>query len=86
MASGAEPVRLDIPGADQSHVHTLRSLADCRAIIEQAKTAIVEKLRGESNRRVVTEYRTDLTIGTQLEFFPQNLEGLVYGEDAAAAK
>ena len=28
-----------LPGADQPHVHTLRSLADCRAIIERAKTA-----------------------------------------------
>src|SRR5499427_2282826 len=39
LATGAEPVKLDIPGADQPHVHTLRSFADCRAIIEQAKTA-----------------------------------------------
>ena len=39
VATGAEPVRLTIPGADQPHVHTLRSFADCKAIIERATTA-----------------------------------------------
>ena len=33
LATGAEPVKLTLPGADPARVTTLRSLADCRAII-----------------------------------------------------
>jgi NADPH-dependent 2,4-dienoyl-CoA reductase/sulfur reductase-like enzyme/nitrite reductase/ring-hydroxylating ferredoxin subunit len=39
LATGAEPVRLPTPGFDQKHVHVLRSLGDCRAIIDSTSNA-----------------------------------------------
>jgi apoptosis-inducing factor 3 len=44
LATGADPIRLAVPGADMAHVHYLRSLADSRAIIAElghAKRAVV---------------------------------------------
>lgn len=39
LATGAEPVHLEIPGSTASRVYYLRSLADSRAIIARAATA-----------------------------------------------
>jgi 3-phenylpropionate/trans-cinnamate dioxygenase ferredoxin reductase subunit len=36
LATGAEPVKLTIPGADSPRVHYLRTLANSKAIIEEA--------------------------------------------------
>jgi NADPH-dependent 2,4-dienoyl-CoA reductase/sulfur reductase-like enzyme len=38
LATGAEAVRLPLPGMDLPHVYTLRTLRDCRAIIACAAT------------------------------------------------
>ena len=39
LATGAEPNRLPVPGADRPNVHVLRTLADSNAIIASAKDA-----------------------------------------------
>ncbi|MEO8250221.1 MAG: FAD-dependent oxidoreductase [Burkholderiales bacterium] len=48
LATGAEPVQLDVPGAERQHVHYLRTWADSRALVAAAKQATKAVVIGAS--------------------------------------
>jgi apoptosis-inducing factor 3 len=48
LATGAEPVRLPVPGADLPHVHYLRTLADSQALVAGADKATRAVVIGSS--------------------------------------
>ncbi len=47
LATGAEPVRLTVPGMDLAHVHTLRTLDDSRAILTPVPRQLVTRSSSE---------------------------------------
>ncbi|MGH7573668.1 MAG: NAD(P)/FAD-dependent oxidoreductase [Longimicrobiales bacterium] len=48
LATGAEPVRLDIPGSDSPHLHYLRTLDDSRALVVEATASQQAVVMGAS--------------------------------------
>jgi NAD(P)H-nitrite reductase large subunit len=72
LAMGSEPVRLPIPGADQSFVYTLRSLADSKAVIAAATRA----------RRAVVIGSSFIGLETAASLRQRNVEVHVVGLEA----
>ena len=72
IATGADPVRLDLPGGDLPHVHYLRTLGHSRAIIAAAATA----------RRAVVIGSSFIGLEVAASLRARNLEVHVVGPDA----
>jgi peptidyl-prolyl cis-trans isomerase C len=83
-----EPGEISPPIKSQFGYHLIQMIENTPARVvpfEEAKSALIDSLKSEASKRVVIEYRTDLSIsGGQVEFYPQNLQGLMGGDDATA--
>ncbi len=84
----SEPGQISPPIKSQFGYHLIQLIENTPARVvpfEEARSALIDSLKDEASKRVVIEYRTDLSIsGGQVEFYPQNLQGLMAGDDDTA--
>ena len=69
--------------------HLIQLLSSNPAVtlnFEEAKSSIIERVRQDARRRVVSEYRSDLTAAGELKIFPENARSMIMDPDAALKK
>ena len=82
LCTGAEPIALTVPGAEQPHVHTLRSLADSRAIIATATATGAAQAAATDARRAVVVGASFIALEAAAALRARKLEVAVVAPEA----
>lgn len=72
--------QISAPVHSQFGYHLIQLVEETPARVipfEEARSAIITKLKEDAEARVTVEYRTEVSMSGELEFSPENLEGLL---------